>query len=78
MLRRPETTSVFVGHGDSDKPDSSNPYARVYDEIWVAGAVGRTRYVDAGLGIRAEAVVEVGRPQLPQAWPAPPQGFREP
>jgi hypothetical protein len=64
MVRRPETYCVFVGHGDSDKPDSSNPYARLYDEIWVAGPLGRRRYAEAAVGVRDEAIQEVGRPQF--------------
>jgi hypothetical protein len=64
MVRRPETYCVFVGHGDSDKPDSSNPYARLYDEIWVAGPLGRRRYAEAAVGVRDEAIHEVGRPQF--------------
>jgi len=65
---------VFVGHGDSDKPDSVNPFARVYEQIWVAGALGRQRYAEADIGVRPEAIVEVGRPQLqpPQTAPAVP------
>jgi hypothetical protein len=64
MIRRPETRTVFVGHGDSDKPDSVNPFARVYDEIWVAGPLGRRRYDEADIGVDDAAIVEVGRPQL--------------
>jgi hypothetical protein len=72
MVRRPETFCVFVGHGDSDKPDSSNPYARLYDEIWVAGPLGRRRYAEAAVGVRDEAIHEVGRPQfIPPAEPLP-------
>lgn len=72
MLRRREVRSVFVGHGDSDKPDSVNPFARVYEQIWVAGPLGRQRYAEADIGVRPDAIVEVGRPQLqpPQAAPA--------
>lgn len=66
LLRRPGVRSVFIGHGDSDKAASSNPFARVYNEIWVAGPAGRARYADAGVGIAASAFVEVGRPQLGQ------------
>jgi hypothetical protein len=73
MLRRPETVCVFVGHGESDKPDSSNPYARVYDEVWVAGPLGRRRYAEAGVGVRDEAICEVGRPQFVPPT-APPTG----
>ncbi|HVY10144.1 MAG TPA: CDP-glycerol glycerophosphotransferase family protein [Mycobacteriales bacterium] len=74
MLRRPETYCVFIGHGDSDKPDSANPYARVYDEVWVAGPLGRRRYADAAIGVRNDAVHEIGRPQflVPAEAPAKP------
>jgi hypothetical protein len=72
MLRRPETVCVFVGHGDSDKPDSSNPYARVYDEVWVAGPLGRRRYAEAAVGVRDRAIREIGRPQfVPPSAPPP-------
>jgi hypothetical protein len=71
MLRRREIRRVFVGHGDSDKPDSTNPFARVYDEIWVAGDLGRRRYDDAAVGVRADAIVEIGRPQSTPVADAP-------
>nr|WP_062335343.1 CDP-glycerol glycerophosphotransferase family protein [Herbidospora sakaeratensis] len=64
MLRAPGMVSVFVGHGDSDKEASFNPYTKVYDQVWVAGPAGRDRYRRAGVGVRDEAIVEVGRPQL--------------
>ncbi|HTW21592.1 MAG TPA: CDP-glycerol glycerophosphotransferase family protein [Mycobacteriales bacterium] len=73
MLRRPETRSAFIGHGDSDKPDSVNPFARVYDEVWVAGALGRRRYEEAGVGVADGAIVEVGRPQVEGASRRPPK-----
>ncbi|NYT95525.1 CDP-glycerol glycerophosphotransferase family protein [Salinispora sp. H7-4] len=64
MLREPGTKHVFVGHGDSDKQASVNPYSKVYDEVWVAGMAGRERYERAAVGVRDEAIVEIGRPQL--------------
>jgi CDP-Glycerol:Poly(glycerophosphate) glycerophosphotransferase len=64
MLRRPEARTVFVGHGDSDKADSVNPYARVYDQVWVAGPLGRRRYDAAEVGVADRAIVEIGRPQV--------------
>jgi hypothetical protein len=71
LLRRPEIRSVFIGHGDSDKPDSVNPFARVYDEVWVAGALGRRRYALADVGVRESALVEIGRPQITVASTPP-------
>jgi hypothetical protein len=73
MLRRAEARSAFVGHGDSDKPDSVNPFARVYDEVWVAGPLGRRRYAAASVGVRDAAIVEVGRPQIVVPNAPPPQ-----
>jgi hypothetical protein len=64
MLREPGVTHVFIGHGDSDKSASFNPFSRVYTEVWVAGEAGRDRYRRAGVGVRDEDIVEVGRPQL--------------
>lgn len=67
LLRRRELRSAFIGHGDSDKSASSNPFARVYDEIWTAGEAGRQRFLEAGLGIDPARLVPIGRPQVPGA-----------
>jgi CDP-glycerol glycerophosphotransferase (TagB/SpsB family) len=64
MLREPGVRHVFIGHGDSDKSASSNPFSKVYSEIWVAGEAGRDRYRRANIGIHDEDIIEVGRPQL--------------
>ncbi|MGN6473870.1 MAG: CDP-glycerol glycerophosphotransferase family protein [Mycobacteriales bacterium] len=64
MLREPGVRHVFIGHGDSDKAASSNPFSKVYTEIWVAGKGGRDRYSRAGVGIHDDDIIEVGRPQL--------------
>jgi hypothetical protein len=64
MLREPGVHHVFIGHGDSDKSASSNPFSKVYSEIWVAGPAGRDRYRRAGVGVHDDEIVEVGRPQL--------------
>lgn len=64
MLRIQGMRSVFLGHGDSDKEASFNPFTKVYDEVWVAGQAGRDRYLRARVGVRDEDIHEVGRPQL--------------
>jgi hypothetical protein len=64
MLRMPSIRSAFINHGDSDKPASFNPFAKAYDEVWVAGPAGRQRYLTMGTGVRDEDIIEVGRPQL--------------
>ncbi|MFG2132469.1 hypothetical protein ACGFNV_32310 [Streptomyces sp. NPDC048751] len=76
MLRVPTMKHVFIGHGDSDKLASVNPYSKVYDEVWTAGRAGRDRYAIADVGVRDEDIVEVGRPQLApiQTWQGVPEG----
>jgi hypothetical protein len=64
MLRIPQVHSVFIGHGDSDKAASFNPFSKVYDQVWVAGPAGRERYLRSEAGVRDGDIVEVGRPQL--------------
>ncbi|WP_336112877.1 hypothetical protein [Streptomyces sp. PTD9-10] len=64
LLRVPTMKHVFIGHGDSDKLASVNPYSKVYDEVWTAGRAGRDRYAIADVGVRDDDIVEVGRPQL--------------
>ncbi|KIE27986.1 membrane protein [Streptomyces sp. MUSC 125] len=79
LLRVPTMKHVFIGHGDSDKLASVNPFSKVYDEVWTAGRAGRDRYVIADVGVRDDAIVEVGRPQLApiQAWEDVPEALRD-
>ncbi|MFJ9814772.1 hypothetical protein ACIRU3_05770 [Streptomyces sp. NPDC101151] len=76
LLRVPTMKHVFIGHGDSDKLASVNPYSKVYDEVWTAGRAGRDRYAIADVGVRDDDIVEVGRPQLApiQSWQGVPDG----
>jgi hypothetical protein len=64
LLRVPTMKHVFIGHGDSDKIASVNPFSKAYDEVWTAGKAGRDRYALADVGVRDDDIVEVGRPQL--------------
>ncbi|WP_338696416.1 hypothetical protein V2W30_13495 [Streptomyces sp. Q6] len=64
VLRIPTIKHAFINHGESDKLSSCNPYAKAYDEVWVAGAAARDRYQLADVGVEDKDVVEVGRPQL--------------
>ncbi len=64
LIREPSLMSAFIGHGDSDKNSSANPFAKVYDEIWLAGEAGADRYRRANVGVRDDQFVFVGRPQL--------------
>ena len=64
ILRLPSLMSAFIGHGDSDKSASVNPYGKVYDELWVAGEAGASRWRRAGVGVHEDQLVKVGRPQI--------------
>lgn len=64
IMRLRGLLQVFIGHGDSDKVSSYNPYSKVFDEIWVSGPAGIDRYTALGEGFRTEQFVTVGRPQL--------------
>jgi hypothetical protein len=64
VLRIPSIKHAFINHGESDKQSSCNPYAKAYDEVWVAGPAARERYRLADIGVEDKDVVEVGRPQL--------------
>ncbi|MFE8959157.1 hypothetical protein ACIP17_04660 [Streptomyces iakyrus] len=78
VLRIPTIKHTFVNHGESDKLSSCNPYAKAYDEVWVAGPAARERYALAEVGVEDKDVVETGRPQLDGVLPyaGPPAGAR--
>ncbi|MFE7813436.1 hypothetical protein ACFU5P_16025 [Streptomyces sp. NPDC057433] len=69
VLRIPTIKHAFVNHGESDKLSSCNPYAKAYDEVWVAGPQARERYARAAVGVEDKDVVEIGRPQLDSVRP---------
>jgi hypothetical protein len=76
VLRIPTIKHAFVNHGESDKLSSCNPYAKAYDQVWVAGPAARERYALAEVGVEDKDVVEIGRPQLDAVRPyaGPPAG----
>lgn len=76
ILRVPSIKHAFTNHGESDKLSSCNPYAKAYDEVWVAGPAARERYRLADIGVEDKDVMEVGRPQLApiQRYAGPPAG----
>ncbi|MFJ7073253.1 hypothetical protein [Streptomyces sp. NPDC098781] len=78
VLRIPTLKHTFVNHGESDKLSSCNPYAKAYDEVWVAGPAARERYALAEVGVEDKDVVEIGRPQLDAVRPyeGAPKGAR--
>ena len=64
LLRHTEMSHVFIGHGDSDKAASANPFCKAYDRVFVAGRAARDRFHAANSGVADENMIEVGRPQL--------------
>ncbi len=76
VLRIPTIKHAFINHGESDKLSSCNPYAKAYDEVWVAGPAARERYALAEVGVEDKDIVEVGRPQLApiRPWSGAPTG----
>lgn len=77
LLRLPSLMSAFIGHGDSDKSASNNPFSRVYDELWVAGEAGADRYRKSNLGIHDDQYRRVGRPQVHRITRTPLLGEEE-
>lgn len=77
LLRLPTMMSAFIGHGDSDKSASNNPFSRVYDELWVAGEAGADRYRRSGMHIPEDQFRFVGRPQVHAIEPTPRIGDQE-
>ena len=72
LLRVPGIYDVLVGHGDSDEPENRSPIARMYDEIWVAGPVGRERYAYPASAVRPDRVREIGPVPAVAGPPLPP------
>lgn len=64
LQRDKRLAHVFIGHGDSDKAGSANPYTQSYDQVWVSGQAGIDRYHSMGVDIPMERFVVVGRPPL--------------
>src|SRR5699024_55331 len=54
---------IFLGHGDSEKRASCNPFFTLYDEIWTAGQAHIDRCKHSGLDFSQTRFRIVGRPQ---------------
>lgn len=78
MIRHfPDLVHVQMLHGDSDKPPSYSPVTANFDQIFVAGQLGRDRYSMNGVTIPDDAFVQVGRPQVKDRPVGPRPGWRE-
>ncbi|SNT65899.1 CDP-Glycerol:Poly(glycerophosphate) glycerophosphotransferase [Asanoa hainanensis] len=60
----PSSRLVLLNHGDSDKNSSASRADLLYDQVWVAGRIGRERYLRAPFHLDEDRIVEIGRPQL--------------
>lgn len=62
-LRQYRLRHLFINHGESDKAVNQSKLLMAYDKLLVGGPLAERRLRDAGLPLRAEQVVHVGRPQ---------------
>ncbi len=67
VLRHTECTHIFINHGESDKVVNQSKFLMAYDRLFVGGQLAKDRLIDAGLPVRDEQVVFVGRPQAEMA-----------
>lgn len=70
FMSHKEIVHVWLGHGDSDKPASSNPRHANYDHLVVCGQAGIDRYHHNEIQIPDEKFTIVGRPQASGIAPA--------
>jgi hypothetical protein len=73
LLRVGGMRTAFIGHGDSDKASSRNPFVKVYDEIWVAGPAGARRYDTPDTRDVLDRIRVVGLPQAASSTPRAPR-----
>jgi tetratricopeptide (TPR) repeat protein len=63
-LRLHRLNHFFINHGESDKVVNQSKFLMAYDKLLVAGPLAERRLRDAGLPIREDQIVHVGRPQV--------------
>lgn len=62
-LRLNRLNHFFINHGESDKVVNQSKFLMAYDKLLVAGPLAERRLRDAGLPVRDDQVIHVGRPQ---------------
>lgn len=62
-LRQYQLNHFFINHGESDKLVNQSKLLMAYDKLLVGGPLAERRLREAGLPLRPEQVVHVGRPQ---------------
>ncbi|PLX89629.1 MAG: hypothetical protein C0618_00815 [Desulfuromonas sp.] len=63
-LRFYNLNHFFINHGESDKVVNQSKFIMAYDKLLVAGPLAERRMRDAGLPLRDDQIVHVGRPQV--------------
>jgi CDP-glycerol glycerophosphotransferase (TagB/SpsB family) len=63
-LRFFKINHFFINHGESDKVVNQSKFLMAYDKLLVAGPLAERRMREAGLPLRENQVVHVGRPQV--------------
>lgn len=63
LLRHHRLKHFFINHGESDKDVNQSKLLMAYDKLLVGGPHAEQRLRDAGLPVREDQVVHVGRPQ---------------
>lgn len=62
-LRHYKLKHIFINHGESDKAVNQSKLLMAYDKLFVGGPLAERRLLEAGLPVRPDQVVHVGRPQ---------------
>lgn len=70
-LRFPTPAHVHLSHGESEKVSMISNQLKAYDYVFTAGQAARDRITSTLHGIDAEALIDVGRPQLDRAFSVP-------
>jgi hypothetical protein len=63
-LRFNKLNHFFINHGESDKSVNQSKFLMAYDKLLVAGPLAEQRLKEAGLPLRPDQVVHVGRPPV--------------
>ncbi len=66
LIRFNDITHVLLLHGESEKPPSYNPMAKIYDKLFVSGQRAIDRYYENNVNINKDNFITVGRPQVSQ------------
>lgn len=63
IFRHLKLQHCFINHGESDKEVNQSKFLMAYDKLFVGGQLAENRLREAGLPLREDQVVHVGRPQ---------------